>query len=62
MDLRWSAYGCVATKVLNYSQFVKQVMQVNWDVSDLQSQHSIYVDSIISVSQKSYFLIEKYKY
>ncbi|KAH7726604.1 Protein VESA-1 [Aphelenchoides avenae] len=43
-DLREAAYGCVATRALNYAHAIKLVSQVNWDINEIQSQHSPYVD------------------
>lgn len=40
-------YGCVVSRALNYGQFIKQVGQVEWNVSELQSQHSEYVDKLV---------------
>lgn len=50
-DLRDAAYGCVATRSLNYGQAIKMVSQVNWEISEIQSQHSPYIDFLFRVRQ-----------
>ncbi|KAI1728650.1 vacuolar-sorting protein 54, of GARP complex domain-containing protein [Ditylenchus destructor] len=47
-DLRTTSYGCVASKAIDYNYLIKQVIGVNWSVTELQSQHSVYVDYLIS--------------
>jgi hypothetical protein len=49
VDLRQSAYGCVVSRAINYNQIAKLISQVNWEIGEIQSQHSAYVDFIYSV-------------
>src|SRR4051794_37091053 len=58
MDLDGAMFGCVASRALKYNQLIKQVVSVNWDVSELATEHSPYVDTIISVRQSPTSLIE----
>lgn len=46
-DIRKSVYGCVANRVLRYNQLTAMVSSTKWDISELQSQHSAYVDFLI---------------
>ncbi|KAI6222125.1 hypothetical protein M3Y95_00951200 [Aphelenchoides besseyi] len=45
-DLREAVYGCVASRVLSFPQISKQVSQVNWNINELNSEHSKYIDSL----------------
>jgi hypothetical protein len=45
--MRHAAYGCVASRSLQFGQFIKQVSQTNWDIKELQCEHSSYVDTLV---------------
>ncbi|MFH4983574.1 hypothetical protein AB6A40_010283, partial [Gnathostoma spinigerum] len=46
-DVRRLVYGCVASRALNYPRIIALVSSTKWDIADLQSQHSQYVDVIL---------------
>lgn len=48
-DLRRAAYGCVASRVLDYTELMLKVISVNWEVSEIQTEHSDYVNIIVKV-------------
>jgi hypothetical protein len=48
--LRESIYGCVASRSLPFGQFIKQTSQTNWDINELQSEHSGYVNTLVLVN------------
>lgn len=50
-DLRQCVYGCVAAKALDYGHIVNMVSATNWDIGELMSQHSRYVDLLLKVSR-----------
>lgn len=49
--MRDAVYGCVASKALQFGPFMKQVSQTNWYIDELQSEHSLYVDFIVKVTE-----------
>ncbi|VDK42415.1 unnamed protein product [Anisakis simplex] len=51
VDVRECVYGCVASRALNYSQMISAVSSTKWDINELQSQHSGYVDFILQDMQ-----------
>ncbi|VDN50982.1 unnamed protein product [Dracunculus medinensis] len=46
-DAGCSIYSCVAVKAINYRQLIVRVSSTRWDLNELQSQHSAYVDSLL---------------
>lgn len=48
-DAGCSIYSCVAVKAINYRQLIVRVSSTRWDLNELQSQHSAYVDSLLQV-------------
>jgi hypothetical protein len=50
--MREAVYGCVASHSLPFGHFIKQISQTNWDINELQSEHSPYVNIIVRVSLK----------
>ncbi|TKR68429.1 hypothetical protein L596_024418 [Steinernema carpocapsae] len=45
--LRDCVYGAVASKSLKFREFIHLVSTTKWDVNELQSQHSAYVDFLL---------------
>ncbi|KAK0417574.1 hypothetical protein QR680_013088 [Steinernema hermaphroditum] len=45
--LRDCVYGAVASRALRFHDFVHLVATTHWDVNELQSQHSAYVDFLL---------------
>lgn len=50
--MRDAVYGCVASKSLQFGQFIKQVGQTDWNINELQSEHSNYVNVLVRVRNK----------
>jgi hypothetical protein len=48
-DLRRPVYMCVAWNVLDLRQLLGHMSKVNWEVRDVMSQHSPYVDIVLRV-------------
>ncbi len=48
-ELRIPVYGAVAARSLNFQQLHQRVSSVNWEISELMSQHSSYVDFLVQV-------------
>uniref|UniRef100_A0A914VNQ4 Vacuolar protein sorting-associated protein 54 n=1 Tax=Plectus sambesii TaxID=2011161 RepID=A0A914VNQ4_9BILA len=46
-EVRRAAYGAVATRALNYDHLLAQVTATKWDIGELRSQHSAYVDFLL---------------
>ncbi|KJH47327.1 hypothetical protein DICVIV_06576, partial [Dictyocaulus viviparus] len=46
-DMQYLVYGCVASRALDFSMIIAAVSNTRWDVSELQSHHSAYVDIIV---------------
>lgn len=51
VDVRECVYGCVASRALNYPQLISAVSSTKWDIGELQSQHSAYVDFLLQDMQ-----------
>lgn len=47
--MRECIYGCAVSCLIDYDRFVNDIMTTKWDIDQLQSQHSIYVDNILKV-------------
>lgn len=54
-EVRRAAYGAVATRALNYDHLFGQVTATKWDIAELRSQHSAYVDFLLHVRSASIF-------
>lgn len=48
-ELRYPIYLAVASCAIDYEQTLNMMINVKWDVTDIMSQHSSYVDSILRV-------------
>lgn len=46
-DVRKPVYACVAWRAVDVSQILAHMSRVNWEVKDIMSQHSQYVDIIL---------------
>eukprot|EP00051_Salpingoeca_urceolata_P010868 m.133496 g.133496 ORF g.133496 m.133496 type:complete len:999 (-) comp16888_c2_seq1:220-3216(-) len=46
-ELRWFLYKNAAAKMLNFTTITTQMSSVKWDIKDIKSQHSAYVDQLI---------------
>ncbi|MCP9258907.1 hypothetical protein DINM_001377 [Dirofilaria immitis] len=46
-EMRECIYGCAVNCLIDYDRFVNDVATTKWDIDQLQSQHSIYVDYIL---------------
>ncbi|VDN35733.1 unnamed protein product [Gongylonema pulchrum] len=46
-QIRECIYGSVASRLLNYERIVMDVEGTKWDINELQSQHSAYVDNLL---------------
>ncbi|VDK71144.1 unnamed protein product [Litomosoides sigmodontis] len=46
-EMRECIYGCAISRLIDYDCFVNDIMGTKWDIDQLQSQHSIYVDNIL---------------
>ncbi|VDK76141.1 unnamed protein product [Onchocerca ochengi] len=46
-EMRECIYGCAVSCLIDYDRFVNDIMTTKWDIDQLQSQHSIYVDNIL---------------
>jgi len=53
-DLRKPIYMNVAWRALDLRQLLVQMSSVNWEVRDIMSQHSPYVDFILRVNPLNY--------
>ena len=49
-ELRQPVYRTVAARSINYDDLLLQMASVRWDVHDLMSQHSPYVDGLLQVN------------
>ena len=49
-ELRRPVYRAVALRSVNVDSCLQQMMTVKWDIKDIMSQHSGYVDSLLHVS------------
>lgn len=47
-ELRWFVYKNAVARVLNLDETAAQMCSVKWDIKDIRSEHSPYVDSIIA--------------
>lgn len=47
LDLRKPVYCGIANKIINYDSILQQMSQVKWDVKELLSQESPYVDFLV---------------
>lgn len=50
-ELRYPIYLAVASCAIDYEQTLNMMINVKWDVTDIMSQHSSYVDSILREMQ-----------
>lgn len=48
-EMRECIYGCVARRLMDYDRLVADVATTKWDINELQSQHSVYVDNLLKV-------------
>lgn len=56
IELRKPIYAVVSSKALDFSGIAQQMDKVNWEVKELMSQHSSYVDVLLRVIlHKSFF-------
>uniref|UniRef100_A0A0R3RYK8 Vps54_N domain-containing protein n=1 Tax=Elaeophora elaphi TaxID=1147741 RepID=A0A0R3RYK8_9BILA len=46
-EMRECIYGCAISRLIDYDWFVNDIMTTKWDIGQLQSQHSAYVDNIL---------------
>ncbi|OQV16817.1 Syndetin [Hypsibius exemplaris] len=46
-DIRYPVYWCVAYRSINYDTALSMMAEVQWDIKDLASQHSEYVDHLL---------------
>uniref|UniRef100_A0A915PU62 Syndetin n=1 Tax=Setaria digitata TaxID=48799 RepID=A0A915PU62_9BILA len=46
-ELRECIYGCAISRLIDYDQFINDIAATKWDICELQSQHSTYVDNIL---------------
>lgn len=53
--MREYIYGCAVSRLIDYDCFVNDIMRTRWDIDQLQSQHSTYVDNILVV--RSFYFI-----
>lgn len=49
MELRKPVYRSVAGRCIDADHFVQMMSSVKWDVKDIMSQHSTYVDALLQV-------------
>lgn len=49
IELRKPIYAVVSSKALDFSGIAQQMDKVNWEVKELMSQHSSYVDVLLRV-------------
>ncbi|XP_063219060.1 syndetin [Bacillus rossius redtenbacheri] len=47
MDVRQPVYMCVAGRAVDFNQIIIQMSKVNWEVKDVRSEHSQYVDNLL---------------
>jgi predicted transcriptional regulator len=57
-ELRKPVYMCVAWHALDLRQLLAQMSKVNWEVRDVMSQHSPYVDTVLRVSLCNHLLLK----
>jgi len=48
-ELRKPAYRTVASRTIDYESLQDRMAMVKWDIHDIMSQHSTYVDAILQV-------------
>ncbi|VDN04147.1 unnamed protein product [Thelazia callipaeda] len=48
-EMRKYMYSSGISRLINYDRLVNEIATTKWDIDELQSQHSTYVDSIIKV-------------
>ncbi|EFO24917.2 hypothetical protein LOAG_03569 [Loa loa] len=46
-QMRECIYACAISRLIDYDWFVNDIMTTKWDIDQLQSQHSSYVDNIL---------------
>lgn len=54
MELRKPMYAGVSCKAVDFPSIVSQMDKVNWEVKELMSQHSPYVDVLLRVRKFTY--------
>lgn len=57
-ELRHPIYGAVAVRALDYDHILNLMANVRWDIRDIMSQHSTYVDVLLQAVQKYSFKLE----
>lgn len=50
VELRRPVYGVVSAKSLNFEYFLNAISSTNWEITELMSQHNVYVDFILQVN------------
>lgn len=55
-DLRVPVYTSVACRCLDTEQIINMMSRVQWDVKEVMSQHSSYVDRLLQVTCHSKFV------
>lgn len=58
-EVRKPVYSCVAWRAVDVRQAYALMLKVNWEVKDVMSQHSHYVDVILRVSPQHLLFISK---
>ena len=59
IDLRLPIYTSVTCRCLDVSKILSMISQTGWEVKEVMTQHSTYVDVIIQVSCILFYLIMK---
>lgn len=49
-ELRRPVYMCVSARAIDFRMMLGLMSKVNWDLRDVMSQHSEYVDVLLRVS------------
>lgn len=47
LQIRHHVYTAVAAQVIDYDSILTRMSIVRWDISDIMSQHSQYVDDLL---------------
>ncbi|KAJ1373913.1 hypothetical protein KIN20_036458 [Parelaphostrongylus tenuis] len=58
-DTRCLVYSCVTSRALNFSLLIRAISNTKWDVDELQSHHSGYVDIVIKDFQEFSLRLER---
>lgn len=51
-DLRLPVYACISGRALDLRSMLNMMARVNWEIKEVSSQHSPYVDSVLRVSEQ----------